>query len=233
CPMCAWRRSLKVYGQVSKIIDSVPSGHEYIFLTLTIKNCSGEDLCKTLDELFKAYKRFTELKDIEDCFVGWFRSLEVTYNKSRNDFHPHIHVILCTKTSYFKKHYIKKDDFMNMWRQCMRLDYDPVVHVEKFKGMKNAIAETSKYTVKDSDYLFESETLTDIQVKVLDSALANRRLIAYGGLFRKIHKELNLGDAYDGDLVFVDGEEVNKGEYIIEKYGWHVGLKNYYILKDK
>ena len=45
CPMCAWRRSLKTFGQVSKIMDHVEKNYnyKYIFLTLTVKNCYVED----------------------------------------------------------------------------------------------------------------------------------------------------------------------------------------------
>lgn len=49
--MCAWRRSLKIFGQVSKVMDHVEKNYNYryIFLTLTVKNCYGEDLKDTLD----------------------------------------------------------------------------------------------------------------------------------------------------------------------------------------
>ncbi len=38
CPMCAWRRSLKTFGQVSKVMDYVEENYDYkyIFLTLTV-----------------------------------------------------------------------------------------------------------------------------------------------------------------------------------------------------
>ena len=51
CPMCAWRRSLKIFGQVSIVMDHVEENYnyKYIFLTLTVKNCYGEDLRDTLD----------------------------------------------------------------------------------------------------------------------------------------------------------------------------------------
>lgn len=46
CPVCNWRRSLKIFSQVSKIIQAIEQDreHAYIFLTLTQKNVSGEEL---------------------------------------------------------------------------------------------------------------------------------------------------------------------------------------------
>ena len=39
CPVCNWRRSLKIFSQVSKIIQAIEQDreHAYIFLTLTQK----------------------------------------------------------------------------------------------------------------------------------------------------------------------------------------------------
>ena len=46
CTMCAWRRSLKVFGQVSKVMDVLCGTKKYnfLFLTLTVKNCAAENL---------------------------------------------------------------------------------------------------------------------------------------------------------------------------------------------
>lgn len=41
--------------------------------------------------------------------------------------------------------------------------------------------------------------VTKKQLKTLDKALAYKRLSSYGVLLKEIHKELNLGDAEDGD----------------------------------
>lgn len=67
-------------------------------------------------------------------------------------------------------------------------------------------------------------------VLALDKALSYKRLIAYGVLLKEIHKELNLGDAEDGDLVHVDddSDEVASGAIEVMVY-WHVGLKNYVL----
>lgn len=99
---------------------------------------------------------------------------------------------------------------------------------------QNAILEVSKYPVKDTDVI-KGNKVTDENVEtvlVLDNALAYKRLIGYGGLLKQIHKELNLGDAEDGDLVYIsENDEVANGAFdVIGK--WHIGLKNYVIKRD-
>ena len=62
--MCAWRRSLKIFGQVSKVMDHVEKNYNYryIFLTLTVKNCYGEDLKDTLDLMTSAFNKMNQRK---------------------------------------------------------------------------------------------------------------------------------------------------------------------------
>ena len=97
---------------------------------------------------------------------------------------------------------------------------------------QNAVFEISKYPVKDTDVIRGNKvTEENVQtVKDLDKALAYKRLISYGGLLKEIHKELNLGDAEDGDLIHIDedSDEVANGAVDVMAY-WHVGLNNYVI----
>jgi plasmid rolling circle replication initiator protein Rep len=59
--------------------------------------------------------------------------------------------------------------------------------------------------------------------------LYRKRLISYGGLLKEIHKELNLDDAEDGDLIHTDDEEKadEDGFSIIAMWNWE--RKNYFI----
>ena len=68
CPMCSWRRSLKVFGQVSRVMDHVEEhyNYRYIFLTLTVRNCYGEDLKDTLDLMTKAFNKMNQRKAFRD-----------------------------------------------------------------------------------------------------------------------------------------------------------------------
>lgn len=245
CPMCSWRRSKKIYGQTSKVMTEAlkDKNYRFIFLTLTVKNVYGDELSSTLDNMFKSFHRMFRRAIIKKSVIGWFRALEVSHNldetsKDYDTYHPHFHIILMVDNSYFSRHYISQEKWTSLWQESMRLDYTPIVNVKAFKmstkdKMAKSLAETAKYTVKDGDYLTDDVELTDASVLVLDRALANRRLVAFGGKLKEIHKTLNLDDIEDGDLVNTgDDEELREDvDYMIEVYHWHVGFRQYVKLK--
>src|SRR5699024_12804106 len=73
--------------------------------------------------------------------------------------------------------------------------------------IKSAIDETAKYPVKDTDFMTDDEERNLQRLADLEEGLYRKRLISYGGLLKEIHKELNLDDAEDGDLIHTDDEE--------------------------
>lgn len=237
CPMCGWRRSLKIYSQMSTIMDYAKKEKEYqyLFLTLTVRNCRGADLDDTIRAMMKAWDRFCKKKIVKDTILGWYRGLEITHNLDKTSnaydtYHPHFHVVLMVGKKYFKGKYINQQEWKELWKSAMRLDYDPQVDVRKVKGnTAKAIAEIAKYTVKDNDYIIDDDLdLTVETVKILDKALARKRLVAFGGRFKEIHKLLNLDDAVDGDLIHVETEEKADDEEVRKiAYFWHVGYKKY------
>ena len=62
CPMCNWRKSLKMFGQTSKITDKIleqlPTTR-FIFVTFTVKNCSAEKLEETINLMNQGFKDLT------------------------------------------------------------------------------------------------------------------------------------------------------------------------------
>ena len=61
CPMCNWRRSLKMYSQVSQITDKILTTRKsrFIFVTLTVKKSDAEHLTETLDLMNKGFSYIT------------------------------------------------------------------------------------------------------------------------------------------------------------------------------
>lgn len=164
CPMCQWRRGLKLFGQVTQIMQAMGDKWRYIFLCLTVRNCQGGNLDATLTHIGQSWQRMTQTKQWRTSITGgYIRSTEVThdidmyitperYHKARkyydarglrigdnnpgyDTYHPHIHAILAVKPSYFKtSKYITQDQWTAMWADAARLDYDPDVDVERCKG---------------------------------------------------------------------------------------------------
>ena len=183
CPVCNWRRSLKIFSQVSKIIQSIEEDKEYayLFLTLTQKQVSAEELDKMLDDMMKAWHRFLGYKKVKDVVKGSYRGLEITYDKNliitkkmyqeKKDYyqklglkvgdknpnfdmyHPHFHVLIVVRKGYFtSKEYLSHEAWRELWAKAMRLDYLPQVNIKKVKGnTAEAVAEVAKYSAKDSD----------------------------------------------------------------------------------
>lgn len=237
CPVCAWRRSLKIYSHMMKIMEQMNKidNYAYLFLTLTVKNCNGDLLNENIDLMMSAWQRFMQRKPIKSVIKGWYRGLEITYNDLTDEFHPHFHVVLAVKNSYFKKSYISQALFTKYWKESLNVDYQPIVNVKRVKGdTAKAVCECAKYAVKETDYIKPDDLdLSENVVKVLDAALDNRRLIAYGGILKEIHKKLNLDDELDGDLINVDFEEENIDVTTKEiMYVWHVGYNNYFRTKN-
>lgn len=249
CPLCAWRRSLKNYWTTTKIVRWLEAHQEdksvgrfaYIFVTLTCRNCSGDKLSSTIDDLFAAVKRLYQRAEVSSVWKGAVRNLEITHNvnpssKDYDTFHPHFHMIVAVRPSYFSHGYISQKRLVELWRDCLGVDYDPVCDIRRVKSLRGqdtagAIAECSKYAAKAADYIILDDwDLTVGTVRLLDAALDRRRLITYSGIFREVKALLKLEDCEDGDLVRV-GEElpkVDESELLRVTYWWYSGYRQYY-----
>ena len=245
CPVCAWRRSLLVFATVKQIVDfctkSKPFG--FIFLTLTVRNCTGDRLSDTLDSLMQGWNKFIKLQAVDRAVKGWYRGMEVTHNvdmksESYDTYHPHFHCLLMVNKNYFSDpdSYLSQEQWRDMWRRSMCLDYEPQVNVKRVRGGDmGAIAECAKYAVKDSDYLIPDDwNLTVETVRILDKALHNRRFVAYGKRFKEAKKLLKLDDEENGSLIDV-GDGVKHGEnepYVYESYFWFSGYRQYFKIPE-
>lgn len=253
CSMCAWRRSLKIASHNKLIVEEANRQYKpsWIFLTLTVKNVEGDDLKQTITNMMQGFRKLFQYKKVKTGTLGFFRALEITKNHEENTYHPHFHVLIPVKKSYFRgQSYIKQAEWTSLWKRAMKLDYTPIVHVQRVKGKKGidaeaieqevrkemeeqkAILEISKYPVKDTDIIRGNEVTEENldTVYYLDDALNARRLIGYGGILKDIHKELNLTDAEEGDLVRIDEEDDEIANDTFEVMArWHVGIKNYII----
>lgn len=231
CPICAWRRSLKTFGQVSAVVNAMEDNYRFIFVTLTIRNCYPDELSDTITNLLNAFNLLIKYKACKQAFKGIFRGLEVTHNVLANTYHPHLHLLVAVNKSYFSsRYYISQDLLTNLWKKALKADYTPIVHIESIKHSKSkAIAEVAKYSTKASEVIcFDDWDLTVDTVCVLDKALHNRRLTGWYGVFRDYHKRLHLDDSEDGDLVHTE-TDINKSEEEVQKivYTWHTGYSQY------
>lgn len=238
CPMCMWRRSLKAYREMRIIYDYVQKETEnskFLFLTLTQRNVEAEKLGKELDKILYGFNKLTKRKEIKKFCLGFVRSLEITYNKEANTYHPHIHILIHTTNGlYSGRNYLSKQDYIKLWREIMGLDYDPNIDIRRFKPkdvnrVGRELAEICKYSVKPSDYIYISdENLTKKVTEILDRDLAGRRLLSYGGTIRKARKKLLFSDEItESDDIMAVGDVQADEQGYIELYKWHFGEERY------
>ena len=238
CPMCNWRRSMKYSYQTSRIVDEAikqsPKGR-FLFLTLTVKNVEGQVLNSTISQLTKSFDRLFKRAKVQRNLLGYLRSVEVTHNENDKTYHPHIHVLMMVRPSYFqsKKDYITQKEWSDMWSQSLKVDYVPMIDIrtvkETGKGLRGAVLETAKYPTKPIKFDVENKQVVDD----LYNGLYRKRQLGYGGLFKTIKKQLQLDDVESGDLVHTsdDKENISKGTEIVAI--WNASKQNYYLKKIK
>lgn len=257
CPVCQWRRSLKLYGQMRKVIEHLGSDYLYIFWTGTIKNCGGAELSQFITHLLEGFKCMAKMPEFKRACKGYFRALEVTRNADTGEFHPHIHAIFAVRRSYFtSRDYLAQAEWAALWLKALnecagrcgfsKLGYAPLVNVKRVKprGGKPAeydggavdtiaaICETAKYCVKSEDIIcYDDWDLTVDTLRTLDGALSGRRLISMGGVIRQAHHDLNLSavDSEDADLLDIGTDEsiANPENANALLYVWHSGYSEY------
>ena len=175
---------------------------EFIFLTLTVKNPLIEDLKSTVEHMNKSFQRLAQTKAYRNAVLGHFKSIEILGDKTpKGQAHPHFHILLIVKDSYFKsRDYLKKDDWAKMWQKSLKVDYEPTVDVRRIKSkndnfsdIDSAIIETVKYSVKHTELVNRSND----DFYYLYTQTKGMRFISAGGILKE---HLNL-IKIDDDLI--------------------------------
>lgn len=240
CPACNRRRSLRIYANTSRILDYIDDTNptvQWLFLTLTVRNCPLGKLGVEIDHLMDAFHRMAMNKAWKRRVLGSMRTLEVTVDWQKQEAHPHLHLILAVPKEYGKRSndlYWTFEDWRELWQTSARLEYLPNVRIEKVKGRRSGIAEVSKYMAKDSDYLIdaqkegitdeEAQAATDLVVDRLTHAMHKRRLVSYTGILKKAAQALKIQDEEGGELVDTLRGDVAAA---VRRFHWNAGLCRY------
>ena len=254
CPLCNWRKSKKMYSELSQVIEKLGSEYEYLLLTLTVPNCWGSELNETVNLLFSSFKRLCNRTVFKNSIQGFFRALEITvcdgsYSPDLvGSYHPHFHCILAVKPSYFKKGYITQKQWLEMWRESTGIQDITQVDIRKVKKPSETVSdrktettyfggikEVSKYAVKDNDFLVGSPSDIDLKVSDLSLALKSRRLVHYGGIMKKAFSELGFVSVDNDEIDLCDSSgEISKIVlWIIHRFRWGIGCYDFFELDRK
>jgi len=226
CPVCQWRRSLMWQAKFLQALPGIeaayPKAH-WLFLTLTVRNCPVDNLRQTLRSMNEAWHRLVGRSEFAGNVQGWIRATEVT--RGRNDSaHPHFHCLLMVKPSYFGKGYVTQSRWAELWQECARVDYRPIVDIRTVrarrgapgeKPLRRALAETLKYSVKPSD--MHGEWLIE-----LTRQIHKLRFLASGGVLKNMLRE---SEASERDLLLL-GEDGEGGDPALF-FNWRREIRRY------
>jgi plasmid rolling circle replication initiator protein Rep len=203
----------------------------FIFLTLTRKNMPITELRGALGEMSRAWGRLTKRKEFA-AVLGWIRAVEVTPGAEPGSAHPHYHVLLIVPEDYFRRpeKWVTQAAWTAIWRHCLRLEYDPIVHVTAVKSKRaargdglpsaaliDAARETLKYAVKPADMAASPEWFLE-----LTRQLHKLRFIASGGILKGVLRE---DDETNDDLLLLGDGETDEGPNLY--FDWWRPVRRY------
>jgi len=222
CPICTWKTAKKDAIKISVMMEAVKEieEKEFLFLTLTAPNVSGEELRDEIDRFNKAVNRLFKRRNVERVVKGYIRKLEVTTDQEKlisdelykrkkdyydlrglkvndsnptyNTYHPHMHIIVVVNKSYFKdtKVFISREEWLEMWRSCM--DDNSITQVDARKVSERG---NSNAVLEIAKYSAKGNDLYYSE-SVFDTfymALKRRQLIVYSGMMKDYAKKFKNG----------------------------------------
>lgn len=223
-----WRA--RFYKTLPQFLEANPSLVP-VFLTLTVKNCPVNELRSQLQAMNRAFVRLTQRAAWPG--VGWVKSVEVTRNDQTGEAHPHFHVLMFVRPGYFSgQGYLNQAKWRELWRDCLRVDYLPVVNVKRVKSrqgddeeaLRIAILETLKYGVKPDDLVSHAEWLYGITQQ-----LHKMKAVAVGGTLREYLREEEPEDLiHESETA---SEELEAAGYLY--FDWMTVVKRYAAAASK
>jgi len=212
CPTCQWRRAVMWRARVFRILPGLREDYPkagFILLTLTVRNCLLSDLRATLVWMNKSWQRLTQREQFPA--IGYFKAVEVT--RGKDDYvHPHFHCLLMVPSTYFGREYIKQEEWANLWKDCLKTEYMPVVDVRSLKihnktedQIRKGILETLKYGLKPQDLIGKGK-ISDLEsdkkwLVELTQQLYKVKMCSVGGVLKKY---LQILEEEPEDLIHVD-----------------------------
>lgn len=199
CPYCGWRKARRDAVKLSVLMTAIKDiyRYEFLFVTLTTPNVPAEKLESEIRHFNQSFLKMMKRKKFRGWgekrsgeaykgFVkGYMKKVEVTYNRDRDDFNPHLHVLIAVNKSYFKKNYLSKAEWLDVWRDVTGQPEITQVDVKRVKTDEkdNAVQEMAKYAAKDSEYLLNQEVFD-----TFFASLKHKRTVNYAGIFKDFAK---------------------------------------------
>jgi plasmid rolling circle replication initiator protein Rep len=228
CMVCSWRRSLmykaRAYKALPKVVADYPT-MRYLFVTLTLKNCPITDLKQSITHLNKSFSRLTRIKEFPA--VGYIKTVEVTRGRA-GDAHPHLHILMGVKASYFSTGYISKSDWCSFWKRAAKVEYTPIMDVQAIKVKDSPVgllSEVIKYQTKPNDLIFSDREWFLEYTRQIKGTKA----FALGGIMKEYFKELDKEETTDEMIGNNESQDdVDEGELF---FNWRSNERKYRMIE--
>lgn len=197
CPLCAWRKSVRNFRAAMRFLgdwlEKNPT-NKFFFITLTVPNCTPEELPAMVRRMNASWRRFTDRPSFGEVCKGWIRSMEITFPRD-GDCHPHFHVLLI---SDFRQSAWSIADLRRIWTECMQfpMTISPgglQCNIQKVRpkdgetqsdALVRSVGQVLKYSIKPMAEIAANEWA----VPTLNQ-LKGAKFIASGGVLRKVFVE--------------------------------------------
>ncbi|HKQ03729.1 MAG TPA: protein rep [Blastocatellia bacterium] len=121
CEFCHWRDSRRIFRKYfRRLLACVDEGYRLAILTLTIRNLSSIR-SQDYDRLSQNLKMFFQHDLFKQHVYGGLSRIETTFNDNRQEFHPHIHIIIAYRAC------ISQNEIKAVWKALTAdiEDYEP------------------------------------------------------------------------------------------------------------
>lgn len=164
CPLCSRFTARRTSARVEHVIGEWDQCRH---LTLTLES-SEEPLGKQIDLLLASFRRLRQRGFWKKVVRGGIGTMEITYNRSTDRWHPHLHVLLDGR---YVSHSIISDE----WSKVTGGSF--IVYIQATHSKRDAARYIAKYVSKPS----EMENLPPSRTVELALALSGRRtMITFG-----------------------------------------------------
>lgn len=183
CSLCSWQTAKLNKYEIAKILQycTYKAKKRLLFIRLSRKNCTADDVAAEVNLLNKAFNRFIGSRQIQKYYHGHIKRLEVTYNPDTG-YNPHIHLLLVTEKT------MPPIDFLSIWKRACKdetisnVDINRHVYIAGNKAFKLANY-LSKPVLK-----YKPEPPQEV-FNILHTALHGKQILSYGGICKHNKKE--------------------------------------------
>jgi plasmid rolling circle replication initiator protein Rep len=168
CPTAQIRRAAKQVDSKGPALECFLTKHpgtRPIFVTLTQKATPSYDLWVAVNQILMAFSKLMRRAAIKRAVLAWVRSVETTRNPHTGFWMAHLHCIFIVGPDYFErgsKTYLSYPKLRELWKACLRADYEPQVDIRPLKGNfapldakgRKSLQEVLKYCFKPGSLIY-------------------------------------------------------------------------------